>query len=404
MRTFGVAVSLVLLGLATSAARAGIVAAPGSDLAVSLVTYGPGSVYWERFGHDAIQIRDRVSGESVDFNYGVFDFDERGFFWNFARGVMHYMIDAEPSAADESSYVDDGRSVTIQRLALTPAQAASLRDYLLWNLQPQNVVYDYNYLTNNCATRVRDALDRALGGAIRAALVPRRATLTYRQEIVRLMSPQPWLMLPMDLGMGPMADQPLDAWQESFLPGVLARDLRTVKVPNGHGGFEPVVSGERHLAPNRLTPPPARPPNLAWPLGIAGFALSCAVALARRRAVNLYASIVTAYLAVAGFAGLVLLALWTLTLHQVAWYNANLLLFNPLAFMLPATVWRTRRTGTPRPLATAIVRAQLAAIVIAVALHALPGVVQQNQPWLWFAIPVWITVAWALRAGRTTRR
>ncbi len=404
MRTFGIALCLALLALAPSAARAGIVAAPGSDLAVSLVTYGPGSVYWERFGHDAIQIRDRVSGESVDFNYGVFDFDERGFFWNFARGVMHYMIDAEPSAVDESSYVDDGRSVTIQRLALTPAQAASLRNYLLWNLEPQNVVYDYDYLTNNCATRVRDALDRALGGAIHAALVPRPASLTYRQEIVRLMSPQPWLMIPMDLGMGPMADQPLDAWRESFLPGVLSRDMRYVKVPNGHGGFEPLVSGERHLAPNRLRPPPARPPNLAWPLGIAGFALAGAILLTRRRTPNGYATIVTATLALAGFAGLVLLALWTLTLHRVAWDNANLLLFNPLAWALPATVWRTRRTGTPGRLATAIVRTQIAAAAIAVALHLLPGVVQQNQPWLWFAIPVWLTVAWALGAGRTTRR
>lgn len=404
MRTFGILWCLALFVLAAPAARAGIVAAPGSDLAVSLVTYGPGSVYWERFGHDAIQIRDRVSGQSVDFNYGVFDFDERGFFWNFARGVMHYMMDAEPSAADESGYIDDGRSVTIQRLALTPAQAASLRDYLLWNLQPQNIVYDYDYLTNNCATRVRDALDRALGGAIRAALVPRPASLTYRQEIVRLMSPQPWLMIPMDLGMGPMADRPLDAWQESFLPGVLSRDMRYVKVPNGHGGFEPLVSGERHLAPNRLTPPPARPPNLAWPLGIAGFALAAAIVLTRRRSVNGYAVIVTATLAVAGFAGLVLLALWTLTLHRVAWDNANLLLFNPLAWALPAAVWRTRRSGTPGALATGIVRAQLAAAAIALALHLRPGVVQQNQPWLWFAIPVWLTVAWALRAGRPTRR
>ncbi|HUY82928.1 MAG TPA: DUF4105 domain-containing protein, partial [Steroidobacteraceae bacterium] len=267
MRKFAIALGLVLAGLGASAARAaGIIDAPGANLVVSLIPYGPGNVYWERFGHDAIQIRDRVSGQSYDFNYGVFDFDEKGFFWNFARGYMHYMIDAEPSDVDESAYVDDGRSVLVQRLALTPAQAASLRDFLLWNLRPDHAIYDYNYLTNNCATRVRDALDHALGGAIRAALLARPAMMTYREQIVRLMSPQPWLMLAIDLGMGPMADRPLDAWQESFLPAVLARDMRLVKVANGHGGFEPVVSGERSVAPNRLRPPPARPPNLAWPL------------------------------------------------------------------------------------------------------------------------------------------
>lgn len=33
-------------------------------------------------------------------------------------------------------------------------------------------------------------------------------------------------------------------------------------------------------------------------------------------------------------------------------------------------------------------------------LHLLPGTVQQNQPWLLFAMPVWLAIAWALRQGR----
>src|SRR5580704_6185917 len=54
--------------------------APGENLEVSLVTYGPGEIYWERFGHDAIELRDTVSGEEINFNYGVFNFDEKNFF------------------------------------------------------------------------------------------------------------------------------------------------------------------------------------------------------------------------------------------------------------------------------------------------------------------------------------
>ena len=32
-----------------------------------------------------------------------------------------------------------------------------------------------------------------------------------------------------------------------------------------------------------------------------------------------------------------------------------------------------------------------------VLLHLLPGVVQQNQPWLLLALPCWIALAWSLR-------
>ena len=40
---------------------------------------------------------------------------------------------------------------------------------------------------------------------------------------------------------------------------------------------------------------------------------------------------------------------------------------------------------------------QLLAILIALLLHLLPGVVQQNQPWLLFALPCWLALAWTLR-------
>src|SRR3569623_1886101 len=173
-------------------AHAGVANAPGANLEVSLITYGPGDTYWERFGHDAIELRDTVSGEAVNFNYGEFDFDERGFLLNFARGRMHYLMDAAPTPLDENWYVQAGRSVTRQRLALAPAQAAALRNFLLWNLRPENARYDYDYYVDNCTTRVRDALDRALGGVLKAQLTSRLGGMTYRQQTARLMSAQPW--------------------------------------------------------------------------------------------------------------------------------------------------------------------------------------------------------------------
>ncbi|MBB5360675.1 hypothetical protein HDE76_003921 [Rhodanobacter sp. ANJX3] len=390
-------VLLLLIGI--SSAGASVANAPGANLEVSLITYGPGETYWERFGHDAIEVRDSVSGESVDFNYGVFDFNESNFFINFARGRMHYLMDAEYSAPEQASYMQDGRSVTRQHLALPPQQATALRDYLLWNMRPENAGYAYDYYADNCTTRVRDALDKILGGALRKQLTALPGGMTYRQQTARLMNAQPWLMLVLDLGLGPYADQPLNAWQESFLPMVLQQQLNHVQIDNGSGGLKPLVQSEQLVSPNRLDVPPVNPPDLRLPLAAAGLILAACMLAARRWSPIGYALLTSTYLVAAGLVGLLLIGLWTLTTHHSAWANANLLFFNPLALIMLPAIWRARRGIAPSRFIEALWLLQLLAILIALSLHLLPGVVQQNQPWLLFAMPCWLAIAWSLRRG-----
>jgi hypothetical protein len=386
----------LLLCLAILPAHADVANAPGANLEVSLITYGPGETYWERFGHDAIEIRDTVSGEAVNFNYGVFDFDESGFLFNFARGRMHYLMDAAHSEDDERYYIETGRSVTRQRLAFTPEQATALRDYLLWNLRPENVRYDYDYYVTNCSTRVRDALDKALGGILKTALQTKPGGMTYRQQTARLMSNQSWLMLILDLGLGPYADQPLNAWQESFLPMVLQRELADIKTGDSHS----LVIDEQVLSPNRLQSPPDNAPDLRLPLAIAGLVLAALfIALQRVWPIG-YALFASLYLLLAGAVGVILLILWLGTAHHSAWANANLLLFNPLAWLLFASVWRARRGVPASRFANGVLVVQLVAALLAIGLHLLPGIVQQNQPWLLFALPCWLALASTLRRNR----
>lgn len=370
-------------------AHANVQDTAAEDLEVSLVTYGPGSIYWERFGHDAIRLRDRVSGQSVDFNYGVFDFEEGDFILNFARGYMSYMIDVEHSAPAQQEYIDSGRSVLEQRLGLSAAQAAKLRAFLLWNLRPENEHYDYDYLQDNCATRVRDALNSAVGDAIQPPLVARPARMTYRQQIDRLMAAQPWMMLAMDLGLGPSADRPLNEWQESFLPMELARNLRTIRISDGRA----LVVAEHEIAANRLPPPDSAPPDLAVPLGLSGLALAVAMLASRTRYPAIHFSLAATYLGLAGTVGVLLLALWTLTTHHAAWGNANLLIFNPVAFLILLVLWRARRGVPSMRLTRAVVVCQGGALLLGLGLFFLSGATQRNLPWLLFGIPVWSAVA-----------
>jgi hypothetical protein len=159
------------------------------------------------------------------------------------------------------------------------------------------------------------------------------------------------------------------------------------------------VSEEHEVSPNRVQAPPAQAPDLRGPLALAGAALAILLVFARRHLPTLHAALATTWLTLAGAAGLLMLGLWLFTTHHSAWANANLLLFNPLAFALIPAVWRRLRGVPVARWMDGLLIAQLIAGLIAIALHLLPGIVQQNQPWLLFALPVWLALTWSLRAG-----
>jgi len=178
---------------------------------------------------------------------------------------------------------------------------------------------------------------------------------------------------------------------------VLQAQLREVRIDDGHGNLQPLVQSEQLLSPNRLDAPPPAAPDLRLPLALAGLLLAALIVLSRRWWPAGYALLGTLYLLAAGLVGLLLLTLWTLTTHHSAWANANLLLFNPLALLLLPTLWRARRGFAASRFMDGVIVLQLLAIVAAVLLHLLPGTVQQNQPWLLFALPCWLALAWSLR-------
>jgi hypothetical protein len=385
---------LVLALCIAPLARAGIVDAPAANLEISLMTYGPGDIYWERFGHDALEVRDTVSGESIAFNYGVFDFDQKGFLLNFARGIMAYRMDAETTQSDIDFYAGEGRYVRRQRLALNDEQKERLRRFLLWNIRPENAGYHYDYYVDNCTTRVRDALDDALGGVLRSQWSDTSGGMTFREQTARLMSNQPWLMLGMDLGLGPYADQPMTAWKETFLPMTLESALREVTVDG-----KPLVAEESLVVPAKLTPPPEKAPDLRWPLLLAGLVLALPLALpavSRRGAARgVFVAAGTVFTVFAGIAGLVMLGLWALTLHRSAWGNFNLLAYSPFALLIVPGIWRLRHAGRPvSKLASRVTALSFAACIIALLLHLWPDFPQRNLPWLLFALPCWAALTW----------
>lgn len=370
--------------------------------AISLLTVGPGELFFERFGHNAIVVRDAGTGEAVAYNYGIFDFEEGDFLANFARGRMRYRILGGDLADDLAMYRAERREIVEQRLDLSVGQTDELVRFLEWNALPENALYRYDYFTANCSTRVRDALDRALGGALHAQTEGRSRGYTYRLDALRLMAPEPWLMLLIDLGLGPFADQRLDYWQESFVPETLRHVVDGAQVADSGGGTKPLLVDARVLAKGEVQEPPALPPDLRWPFFLLGLGLALALLwLSRRRARAAgiaLAVFATSFHLLCGLCGLVLLFLWFGSDHVAAWRNENLLLLNPACLLLVPAALRARR---PMPRwAQALAWLVVAGAAFALFSKILPWFVQANLHWILLFLPLHLALALALPRSR----
>ena len=190
-----------------------------------LVTYSPGEVYWQRFGHNAIWIRDPTRGLDHVFNSGFFDFNQERFFQRFIQGRMLYFSAAQPAAREFEQYRHENRSITAQKLDLGILEYETLLNYLVEQVKVENRDYLYDYYLDNCSTRIRDAIDAAVGGAIASALSSSPAPQNFRAHTRRSVSGDFWYHLALETALGLPVDRGISRWNEMFLPAVVAREL-----------------------------------------------------------------------------------------------------------------------------------------------------------------------------------
>jgi hypothetical protein len=366
------------------------------------MTFGPGRQVWERFGHNAIWIHDPVDSTDLAYNYGLFDFHQQNFLLRFARGQMWYWMAGFPAAAYVAQYERDNRSIWVQELELPPRAKVQLQEFLRWNAEPEHRYYHYDYYRDNCSTRVRDAIDRVLNGAIRRRTDTVSAGTTYRFHTQRLTANDPLIFTALLAALGPAVDRPITAWDEMFLPLEMREWVRTVSVIGPDGRSLPLVRSERTIFESSAPPPPDAPPTW-WPWYLLlGLAIGVGVLLLARRGRTSGAArfgfLVAAggWVLVTGLAGLILAGLWGLTDHVMAYRNENLLQLDPLALaLLPAVFSAVRGTGTPpwgRRLAQVIALLSL----LGLGLELLPGFDQVNGPIIALALPAQVGVAFAL--------
>ena len=394
------------------AAPPAAVSVPAGRYTVTLVTFGIGDAVWERFGHNALWIHDSRTRSDVAYNWGLFDFEQPGFFRRFLTGDTRYWMGGEDAFAMISAYRAAGRTITLQKLNLTPVQAEALDAFVRNNAREENKYYRYDYFRDNCSTRLRDALDRSLDGALREATDTMRTTLTYRGESLRLTEGQVPVQTGIDVALGQPADEPLTGWQSFFIPMRMRDAVRIVRVPVANGETVPLVAEERVLQPGpgasvvteaRTAPDHSRR-NLVAGLALAAvFALLGLLMRSRRWAAWTFTILGMVWSLLCGVLGVVLLLAWVATKHDFWARNENLLLLSPLSLLLvvfvPTAVLVGRSVRRARIVSFALAAMALAAL----ALSLMPGG-QQSREIVMLLLPAHVALAIALALQLTVSR
>jgi hypothetical protein len=355
-----------------------IPAVPADAAEAWLVTFGPGEIYWERFGHNAIWLREPAEGLDHTFNFGYFDFDQEDFFLRFMRGRMLYFSIAQPASREFEFYRGDNRSIRVQKLNLQPAQYTQLRDYLLNDIRPENRDYRYDYYLNNCSTRIRDALDLALDGALSARTKSLPAGLNFRDQTRRLTQMQFWYYLGLELGLGAPVDRDVSRWDEMFIPMVVADELAAMSRDTG----DQLLATDKVIFTSTAEQPAAIPAASWYRYLLLGLLITAIAWISGRLMPPAWlAGLAGSWVLISATIGLVLAALWMFTDHEVTRPNANLLLFNPLILLLLIPPLRQLSAGL-----------LIASVTIAWLLQLLPGH-QHNLDVLVLATPINLAVA-----------
>jgi hypothetical protein len=279
---------------------------------ISLVTCSPGDELYAAFGHSAIRILDPELGFDRLYNFGTFDMTVGNFYLRFARGDLLYQLSVDQGAADIAEHGALGQGVTEVQLNLTPEQRQNLFVALETNLAPENRFYRYDFLLDNCSTRVRDAFERIIATPVADNSVK---GVTFRQMLDPYLERIPWIRFGIYLVLGAGADRLVQPREACFLPSNLESAVQQATVNDDAFGRKPA-----RLYPVLPLPriPKVLDPEVSfWIMLIGWIGLW---ALRGRRSSRTISALV--YM-VFGFTGLFLVVLAANTLHWEAYQNWN---------------------------------------------------------------------------------
>ena len=314
---------------------------------VSLLTCTPGAELYSTFGHSALRIVDSTKGTDLIYNYGTFDFDDPNFYSKFVRGKLLYFVSVEQFQDFRAAYEYEKRGITEQILYLSYDKKQKLITALEENAKEENKYYKYDFVRDNCTTRLRDIIEKFSDTPyITKPLVA--GTTTFRELIHSYLdkSGQSWSKLGIDILLGAPLDHKLSTKEIQFLPDYLLKGLDSTMVPGymTYIGYQiSLVIEKKVILETSLSP---ETPSVLSPLVIFSvlFLLITVLSFSRspgiQIALNIFDKI---FFFLCGILGVLILFMWFGTDHYTCRNNFNLAWALPTHLFIVAISFQKNR-------------------------------------------------------------
>lgn len=309
-----------------------------NDTTITLVTFHPGSDIYELEGHAALHIT-MPYGTDIAANWGLFDFNAPNFVYRFVKGLTDYSMGIMPWSYTEAAYQGEGRRITEHVIDMTSEQKQRLLELLAKNALPENRVYRYNYVLDNCATRPLALIEKALGDSI---ILPQPEGEAGQQKTFREMMSYyhrnyPWYQLGIDLSLGSSIDKPLTARQKTFAPAALDTQIARATV-NGKPLTKQTIVTNDVPADNAILPatPWLLTPTAIFTIVFLLIAWATYRDIRRKRPTRW---VDTAIFGLVGLDGCILTFLIFVSQHYATSPNWLYFWINPLGLLVAVTVW-----------------------------------------------------------------
>lgn len=289
---------------------------------VSVLTCGTGNESYSLFGHTAIRVSDIDNNLDIVYNYGAFDFDTPNFVLQFTKGDLNYFITNNRYIDFINQYTYEKRDVYEQELNIPLALKQELYNNLAQSMLSDERLYNYKFIDNNCTSKVVDVINKTL----KAKVIIKKADtdLTYRTILFPYFDNHFYEKLGTSIVFGTKVDQ---LGTKIFLPFELQKSLNLIQYQN-----HPLCGENKTILAFEEEIPTSWWNNCYTYLLLLGF-----VIIINKKGVDYI------YLFAIALLGLLFVFLGFYSSHQELGYNYNVLLFNPLLFIV-LYFWSTKNS------------------------------------------------------------
>jgi len=302
------------------------------NLRISLLTVEPrANQVYTIFGHTALRLQNAEPSYDVVFNWGTFDFNKPNFIPLFMKGETDYFLSVSDFSSFYYSYAMGNATITEQILNIPEDQKDALIAMLQNNLHPENLEYRYNFIFDNCTSRVRDIIENFCGGQLNYP--EQKEEVTFRKLIHECTKPYPWLEAGIDCLIGNGADSLVSVRNELWLPVKLKEALDHSAVTGKDGSRYPIVLSSHIILSSQEEEEEDNTSgsSLNGPL-ISGYLLLVlligilfAAYLKKRR----YRFVPAVLFLVAGIGGCIVAITCFFSIHPCTWPNWNIVWLHP---------------------------------------------------------------------------